>query len=57
MEATNIKVFKTDDRDMELITFEFNDKFYIYVIVMDAHICSNSLKLNMWKISGKLNMN
>lgn len=40
MGATNIKVFKTDDRNIELITFEFDGKFYIYVIVMNAHICA-----------------
>lgn len=43
MNATNIKVFKTDDRNIELITFEFDGKFYIYVIVMNAHICATGI--------------
>ncbi len=43
MGATNIKVFKTDDRNIELITFEFDGKFYIYVIVMNAHICATGV--------------
>lgn len=43
MSATNIKVFKTDDRNIELITFEFDGKFYIYVIVMNAHICATGI--------------
>lgn len=43
MSATNIKVFKTDDRNLELITFEFDGKFYIYVIVMNAHICATGV--------------
>jgi hypothetical protein len=53
MEATNIKVFKTGDRDMELITFEFDGKFYIYVIVMNAHICATGIRgkttIQKWK--------
>lgn len=53
MSATNIKVFKTDDRNIELITFEFDGKFYIYVIVMNAHICATSIRgkttIQNWK--------
>ena len=43
MSATNIKVFKTDDRNIELITFEFDGKFYIYAIVTNAHICATGV--------------
>lgn len=53
MEATNIRVFKTDDRNMELITFEFDDKFYIYVLIMNSHICSTGIRgktaIQNWK--------
>ena len=53
MEATNIKTFKTDDRNIELITFEFDGKFYIYVIVMNAHICATGTRgkttIQNWK--------
>lgn len=53
MEATNIKAFKTDDRNIELITFEFDGKFYIYVIVMNAHICATGIRgkttIQNWK--------
>ena len=53
MKATNIKVFKTDDRNIELITFEFDGKFYIYVIVMNAHICATGTRgkttIQNWK--------
>lgn len=44
MEATNIKLFKTDDRNIELITFEFDGKFYIYVIFMNSHICATGIR-------------
>lgn len=53
MSATNIKVFKTDDKTIELITFEFDGKFYIYVIVTNAHICATSVRgkttIQNWK--------
>ena len=53
MSATNIKVFKTDDRNLELITFEFDGKFYIYVIIMNAHICATGIRgkttIQNWK--------
>lgn len=53
MSATNIKVFKTDDRNLELITFEFDGKFYIYVIIMNAHICATGVRgktnIQNWK--------
>lgn len=53
MKATNIKVFKNDDRNLELITFEFDGKFYIYVIIMNAHICATGVRgkttIQNWK--------
>lgn len=53
MSATNIKVFKTDDRNIELITFEFDGRFYIYVIIMNAHICATGVRgktnIQNWK--------
>lgn len=53
MSVTNIKVFKADDRNLELITFEFDSKFYIYVIVMNSHICATNVRgkktIQNWK--------
>lgn len=53
MSVTNIKVFKADDRNLELITFEFDGKFYIYVIIMNAHICATNVRgkttIQNWK--------
>lgn len=53
MKATNIKVFKNDDRNLELITFEFDGKFYIYALVMNAHICATGVRgktnIQNWK--------